>query len=84
MPLMRIIITFVLKIEKASSRNWKGLLSKIAESMYPHLTEDSEMASKVLTVLFGKYSGQPVIIGMTDRVSTTRESLGVPETFITF
>ncbi len=57
-------------------RHWLGL--------YPHLTEDSEIFSskQVLTVLFEKYDGQPVIIWNDRRGPSTTRRVGVMETFI--
>lgn len=79
MPLMRINYYIYAEDEKAGSGIGKGLLSKaLARSMYPHLTEDSEIFFEVGSdgALFEKYDGQPVIIWNDRRGSQLREELG--------
>ncbi len=66
------------KMKKLVQELGKGLLKALARSMYPHLTEDSEIFSEVGSdgALFEKYDGQPVIIWNDRRGSQLREELG--------
>ncbi len=71
---------------KAGSGIGKVARGTLARSMYPHLTEDSEIFFEVefWRCWCSKYDGQPVIIGMTDEGPQLREEVGgVSETFIT-
>ncbi len=68
-------------------QNWERFALGMARSMYPHLTEDSEIFFEVgswLEKLVREImDGQPVNIWMTDEGLQLREELGA-ETFITF
>ncbi len=83
MPLMRIRYYIYAEDEKSWFR-WEGLLSALAGSMYPHLTENSEIFFEVGSdrCFISRIRRTTSLIWNDRRGSQLREELK-PETFIT-
>ncbi len=86
MPLMRINYYDMQKM-KSWFRNWEGLLSKaLARSMYPHLTEDSEIFFEVGSdgALFEKYDDTSHHLECTDEGLNYAKSWGCRNVYNVF